>query len=61
MDDVTFTTPKNREEYSYVVSIDMREISDVLGIEISGVVGYDFLENYRLTIDFQKAEVRLSR
>ena len=59
--DITFTTPKNREEYSYVVSIDMREISNMLGTEISGVVGYDFLENYRLTIDFQKAEVRLAR
>ncbi len=61
VDDVTFTTPKNREEYSYVVSIDMREISNMLGTEISGVVGYDFLENYRVTIDFQKAEVRLSK
>ncbi len=61
VDDVTFTTPKNREEYSYVVSIDMEEISNMLGTEISGVVGYDFLENYRVTIDFQKAEVRLSK
>lgn len=61
VDDITFRTPKNREEYSYVVAIDMREISNMLGTEVSGILGYDFLENYRLAIDFQKAEVRLFR
>ena len=59
--EVVFTTEKNLEGFSQVVSIDMREISKMLGTEVAGVVGYDFLKGYRVSIDFQNAEVRLSK
>ncbi len=59
--EVVFTTEKNLEGFSQVVSIDMREISKMLGTEVAGVVGYDFLKGYRISIDFQNAEVRLSK
>ncbi len=59
--EVIFTTAKNLEGYSQVVSIDMREISKMLGTEVAGVVGYDFLKGYRISIDFKNAEVRLSK
>ena len=59
--EVVFTTEKNLEGFSQVVSIDMREISKMLGTEVAGIVGYDFLKGYRVSIDFQNAEVRLSK
>ena len=58
--DVTFETPENREYFSQVVSVDLGEISETLGFELSGVIGYDFLRAYRISIDFQNAEVVLS-
>ena len=58
--EVVFSTPMFREFYSQVVSIDMEQISDMLGTEVSGVIGYDFMEAYRVSIDFQNAEVVLA-
>ena len=59
--DVTLETPENREYFSQVVSVDLGEISETLGFELSGVIGYDFLRAYRISIDFQNAEVVLSK
>ena len=59
--EVILTTEKNLEGYSQLVSIDMRNISKMLGTEVAGVVGYDFLKGYRVSIDFKNAEVRLSK
>ena len=59
--DVTLETPENREYFPQVIAIDFGEISETLGIELSGVIGYDFLRAYRISIDFQNAEVVISR
>ncbi len=33
----------------------------MLGTEVSGVAGFDFLKNYKLTLDYYKAEIHLRR
>jgi hypothetical protein len=58
---VTLKTPKNSEVFPQVVSIDLKEISKMIGTEISGVVGFDFLEEYKVTLDYYAAEVRLAK
>ncbi len=58
---VTLSTPESQASFPLMVAIDMDEISKTLGVEIAGVVGYDFLEDYRISIDFGNAEVTLSR
>ena len=56
---VTLKTPKNSDTFAQLVSIDMKEISKMIGTEVSGILGFDFLENYKLVIDYYGAEVRL--
>ena len=56
---VTMKTAKNSEVFPQVVSIDLKEISKMIGTEIAGVVGFDFLEDYKVTLDYYAAEVRL--
>ena len=58
---VTLKTSKNSEVFPQVVSIDLKEISKMIGTEISGVVGFDFLEEYKVTLDYYAAEVRLTK
>ena len=58
---VTIKTAKNSEAFPQVVSIDLKEISKMIGTEISGVVGFDFLETYKVTLDYYAAEVRLAK
>ena len=58
---VTFKTPGPSEAFDQVLSIDLKQISKMLQTEVSGLVGFDFLEKYKLTVDYYKAEVRLSR
>ena len=59
--DVTFKTPKNAEAFPQVVSIDLKQISKMIGTEVSGVAGYDFFSDYKLTLDYNASEVRLSK
>ncbi len=59
--DVTLKTPKNAETYPQIVSIDLKQISKMIGTEVSGVVGYDFFSDYKLTLDYNAAEIRLSK
>jgi hypothetical protein len=33
----------------------------MLGTEVSGVAGFDFLSKYKLTIDYYKAEIHLTK
>jgi hypothetical protein len=56
---VTFKTPKNVEQFPQVVAIDLKQISKMIGTEISGVVGYDFFSDYKLTLDYNATELRL--
>jgi predicted aspartyl protease len=58
---VTLKTAKNSEVFPQVVSIDLTEISKMIGTEIAGVVGFDFLEGYKVTLDYYAAEVRLAK
>jgi tetratricopeptide (TPR) repeat protein len=58
---VTFKTPKNTEAFPQVVAIDLKEISRMIGTEVAGVVGFDFLEEYKVTLDYYRAEVRLTK
>jgi tetratricopeptide (TPR) repeat protein len=57
--DVTFKTPNRSEVFPQVVSIDLRQISRMIGTEIAGVIGYDFLQEYQVILDYYGAEVRL--
>ena len=58
---VTLSTAQSQASFPLMIAIDMDEISQTLGIEVSGIVGYDFLKDYRVSIDFDNAEVILSR
>jgi predicted aspartyl protease len=58
---VTIKTAKNAEAFPQVVSIDLTEISKMIGTEIAGVVGFDFLEGYKVTLDYYAAEVRFAK
>jgi len=58
---VTMKTAKNSEVFPQVVSIELKEISKMIGTEIAGVVGFDFLEDYKVTLDYYAAEVRLAK
>jgi len=58
---VTIKTPKNSEAFPQIVSIDLKQISKMIGTEVSGVVGYDFFSDYKLTLDYYAAEVKLAK
>ncbi len=58
---VTFKTAKNTEVFPQTVAIDLKSISKMIGTEISGVAGYDLLDQYKLTLDYYAAEVRLNK
>jgi len=58
---VTFKSAKNTGTFPQAISIDMKEISKMLGTEVSGVVGFDFLEEYKVTLDYYRAEVWLTK
>jgi predicted aspartyl protease len=58
---VTFRTPKNTEEFPQVVAIDLKQISKMIGTEVSGIVGYDFFSDYKLTLDYNAAELQLTK
>jgi predicted aspartyl protease len=56
---VTLKTTRQAEPLSQALAIDLKEVSKMLGTEISGVAGFDFLSKYKLTIDYYKAEIHL--
>jgi hypothetical protein len=58
---VTFKTPRNSEVFPQVVSIDLKQISRMIGTEVSGVVGFDFLSDYKLTLDYYASEIMLGK
>jgi predicted aspartyl protease len=58
---VTFKTAKNSEAFPQVVSINLKEMSKMIGTEVAGVIGFDFLEDYKVTLDYYAAEVRLTK
>jgi tetratricopeptide (TPR) repeat protein len=44
-----------------VVVLNLRAPSVLLGFEVGGIVGHKFLSPYRVSLDLQKSEVRLSK
>jgi predicted aspartyl protease len=59
--DVTLKTSRNSEKFDQVLAIDLKEISKMMETEVSGMIGFDFLTHYKLTIDYTNAEVRLEK
>jgi predicted aspartyl protease len=59
--DVTFKTTRNTESFPQVVAIDLKQISKMIGTEVAGVAGYDFFSDYKVTLDYYGAEVRLTK
>src|SRR5712691_7766655 len=58
---VIFKTTKNTESFPQVVAIDLKQISKMIGTEVAGVAGYDFFSDYKVTLDYYGAEVRLAK
>jgi hypothetical protein len=58
---VTLKTSAQSQTFDQVLSIDLKQVSKMLQTEVAGLAGFDFLEKYRLTLDYYKAEVRLSK
>ncbi len=58
---VTFKTGKITEAFPQVVSIDLKSISKMIGTEVAGVVGFDFFDEYKITLDYFGAEIRLTQ
>ena len=46
---VTLKTVRQSEALSQALAIDLKEVSRMLGTEVSGVAGFDFLSKYKLT------------
>ena len=61
VENVTFKTAKNSETFPQVVAIDLKQLSKMIGTEVSGVAGYDFFSDYKVTLDYNAVEVRLSK
>ena len=58
---MTLKSARQSEALSQALAIDLKEVSRMLGTEVSGVAGFDFLSKYKLTIDYYKAEIHLSK
>jgi predicted aspartyl protease len=44
-----------------MVVLNLRTPSVLLGFEVGGIVGHTFLQKYRVTMDFERSELRLAR
>jgi hypothetical protein len=44
-----------------LVVLNLRTPSVLLGFEVGGIVGHNFLQKYRVTMDIERSELRLSR
>jgi predicted aspartyl protease len=58
---LTLKAGRVNEPLNQALAIDLADISRMLGSEISGVAGFDFLKNYKLTLDYYKAEIYLTK
>jgi hypothetical protein len=58
---VTLKTAFASKRFDTMMAIDLRSLSGLIQTELSGVLGYDALKDYRVTLDYQKAEIRLSK
>jgi predicted aspartyl protease len=58
---VTLKTPVETRRFDMVMALELKDMSSLIQTELSGVLGYDSLKDYRVTLDYHKAEIRLSR
>ena len=58
---VTLKTPVETKRFDMLMSIELKDMSNLIQTELSGVLGYDSLKDYRLTLDYHKAEIRLNK
>jgi hypothetical protein len=58
---VTLKTPFETKQFDKLMAIDLHGMSGLIQTELSGVIGFDTLKDYRITIDYQKAEIRLNK
>jgi tetratricopeptide (TPR) repeat protein len=58
---VTLKTPFETKQFDRVMAIELKSMSSLIQTELSGVIGYDTLKNYRVTLDYQRAEIRLNK
>ena len=43
------------------ISEELNQIAKVMGVKIDGNIGYDFLQNFRITIDYKQLKLSLSK
>jgi len=58
---VTLKTPFETKQFDKMMAIDLKSMSTLIQTELSGVLGFDVLKDYRVTIDYQNAEIRLTK
>jgi hypothetical protein len=58
---VTLRAPNISEQFPQLVAIDLKQISRMIGTEVAGVIGYDFLAGYKVTLDYYGARIALGR
>jgi predicted aspartyl protease len=58
---VSLKTPFETKQFDKMMAIDLHGMSTLIQTEISGVLGFDTLKDYRVTLDYQNAEIRLTK
>jgi predicted aspartyl protease len=58
---VTLKSAFETRKFEPIMAINLKSMSSLIQTELSGVLGYDTLKDYRLTVDYSKAEIRLSK
>jgi predicted aspartyl protease len=58
---VTLKTAAESKTFDSMMALELKDMSSLIQTELSGVLGYDSLQAYRVTLDYHKAEIRLSK
>jgi len=58
---VTLKTPFETKQFDKMMAVDLHGLSTLIQTELSGVLGFDSLKDYKVTLDYQKAEIRLTK
>lgn len=58
---VNLKTPFESRQFEKMMAIELKGMSSLIQTELSGVIGYDMLKSYRVTLDYHKAEIRLTK
>ena len=58
---VTLKTLVETKKYDMLMALELKDMSSLIQTELSGVLGYDSLKDYRVTLDYHRAEIRLNK